>query len=155
MHEMSIMQSVFDAATSALSDSGETRVTKLSLTVGEMTEIIESALQFAFAALKPDTALRDAQLEITFLEPKSHCLDCDKTFEHDRYNLICPFCGSAVTSVVQGREMLISALEADSEPFRSAEEAAKEDPFASLLSDTPTEATPSFSALNPHDTSPA
>ena len=48
MHELGIMTGVMDAVTTSAQQAGATRVLKVSLSVGEMTEAIEDALMFAF-----------------------------------------------------------------------------------------------------------
>ncbi|MDR1412936.1 MAG: hydrogenase maturation nickel metallochaperone HypA [Actinomycetes bacterium] len=131
MHEMSIMQSVFDAAFKALNQSGETRITEIKLTIGEMTEIQDVSLRFAFEALKPNTPARNATLSITMLQPRSCCHDCDAEYTHDRFTMLCPHCGSMNVELLQGRELQIDALEADNEPFVDVDPDV--DPFAQFL----------------------
>jgi len=128
MHEMSIMQSVFDTAFAALQQSGETRITEITLTIGEQTDIQEIPLTFAFEALKPNTAARNAQLRINMLTTRSHCNDCDVEFDHDRFSMLCTACGSLDITLLTGRELRIDALEADSEPFVEADPSF--DPYA-------------------------
>jgi hydrogenase nickel incorporation protein HypA/HybF len=131
MHEMSIMQSVFDAAFEALKDSGQTRITEIRLSIGELTEIQDVALRFAFEALKPDTAARNAELKITMLVPRSSCCECGAEFEHDRFTMLCPQCASIDIKLLQGRELQIDALEADNEAFAPPD--PDYDPYAQFL----------------------
>ena len=44
MHELGIMTGVIEAAEKAARDSGATRLLKVNLSIGEMTEAIEDAL---------------------------------------------------------------------------------------------------------------
>lgn len=113
MHEMSIMQSVFEIATDALEKSGEARITRIALTFGEMTEVSEDSLRFAFDALKENTPAADATLDITILTPRSQCLECGAEYDHDRYTVKCPQCGSVITKIVRGREMQIDSIEVE------------------------------------------
>ena len=53
MHELGIMTGVMDAVVESARQAGATRVLKVSLAVGEMTEAIEDAL----AGLKPATGI--------------------------------------------------------------------------------------------------
>ena len=50
MHELGIMTGVIEAAEKAARDSGATRLLKVNLSIGEMTEAIEDALVFAWEA---------------------------------------------------------------------------------------------------------
>ncbi|MCL2655698.1 MAG: hydrogenase maturation nickel metallochaperone HypA [Coriobacteriia bacterium] len=112
MHEMSIMESVFDNAQEACKSSGYTTITRIELTFGEMTEISEDSLRFAFDALKEGSPAAGAELAITVLPPRSQCLECGAEYEHDRFSVRCPECGSVITNLLQGREMRIDAIEA-------------------------------------------
>lgn len=47
------------------------------------------------------------------IEPKSMCLDCGIEFEHDRFHMLCPSCGSFATKLIAGREMRIDSIEVD------------------------------------------
>ena len=93
--------------------AGATRVLKVSLSVGEMTEAIEDALMFAFEALSEGTLCEDAELQITMVKPKSRCLECGAEYEHDRFRMLCPECGSFATELIAGRELQIDSIEVD------------------------------------------
>ena len=116
MHELGIMTGVLDAVESAARDAGATKVTRVSLSVGEMTEAIEDALVFAFQALQEmqDYSLTsEAELDITMVRPRSHCFECDAEYEHDRFHMLCPECGGFATELIAGRELQIDSIEVD------------------------------------------
>ena len=102
-----------DSVQRAANDAGAQRVLKISLSVGEMTEAIEDALRFAFEALAEGTMCEDAELEITMIPPKSICLECGAEYEHDRFHMLCPECGSAFSELLQGKELRIDSIEVD------------------------------------------
>lgn len=114
MHELGIMTSVMDSVMPVAHESGATRLLKVTLRIGEMTEAIEDALQFAFDVLKEgDPFLADAELEVHMVHPKSICLDCGATFEHDRFHMLCPECDSFALQLLAGREMEVESIEVD------------------------------------------
>ena len=131
MHEMSIMQSVLDAAFTALEQSEQTRITEIMLTVGEQTDIQEIPLNFAFEALKQGTPARNAKLNVTVLGTSSKCNECDTDFDHDRFTMICPDCDSIDLQLLSGKELHIDGMIADNEPFE--EMPADADPYASII----------------------
>jgi hydrogenase nickel incorporation protein HypA/HybF len=51
MHEMGITQSILAASFDAAENAGATRITEIRISVGELTETVDFALQFAFEAL--------------------------------------------------------------------------------------------------------
>ncbi len=65
MHEMGIVQSILDASFSAAEREGAVRITEIKISVGDLTEIQQFALDFAFDALTPghDRRGRDADRE--------------------------------------------------------------------------------------------
>lgn len=114
MHELGIMTGVMDAVTKSAHDAGADKVLKVTLSVGEMTECIQDALEFAFEALiEDDPFVRDAELTINMIKPKSRCLECGAEFEHDRFHMFCPECDSFATELLAGRELQIDSIEVD------------------------------------------
>lgn len=114
MHELGIMTGVMDAVTKSAHDAGADKVLKVTLSVGEMTECIQDALEFAFEALtEDDPFVRDAELTISMIKPKSRCLECGAEFEHDRFHMFCPECDSFATELLAGRELQIDSIEVD------------------------------------------
>ena len=113
MHELGIMSGVMDAVTQAADDAGADKVLKITLSVGVMTEAIEDSLYFAFEALSEGTPIEGAELVINMVQPRSVCLDCGNEFDHDRFHVGCPKCGSYATQLTQGREMRIDSIEVD------------------------------------------
>ena len=116
MHELGIMTGVLDAVQTSAKQAGADRVLKVSLSVGEMTEAIEDALRFAFEALseQQEYALcAGAELDIVMVRPRSRCLECGAEYDHDRFHMLCPECGSFATELVAGRELQIDSIEVD------------------------------------------
>lgn len=114
MHELGIMTGVMDAVTKSAHDAGADKVLKVTLSVGEMTECIQDALEFAFEALtEDDPFVRDAELTINMIKPKSRCMECGTEFEHDRFHMFCPECDSFATELFAGRELQIDSIEVD------------------------------------------
>lgn len=115
MHEFSLMQGVFDSIKPVAQQNNATKVTEIVLNIGRMTEVVDEAMQFAFEALSDDDPLFEGcKLTMTFVEPRSMCFECGNEFEHDRFHLRCPKCGSGATTVIAGKEMNIASIEVES-----------------------------------------
>ena len=97
MHELGIMTGVMEAGEKSAVQAGATKVLKVTLSIGEMTEAIEDSLRFAFEVLTERTMSEGAELEINMVKPRSLCLDCGAEYEHDRFHMMCPKCGSYMT----------------------------------------------------------
>lgn len=123
MHEMGIMSGVLDSVNTAAQNAQAERVTKIILNIGEMTEIIQDSLEFAFQVMSEGTLSEGAELVIKTVTPHSICLDCGHEFDHDRFHRTCPECGSYSTSMTRGRELDIESIEVD---LPDAEDASSE-----------------------------
>ena len=113
MHEMSLVAGILDSVIPTAREAGAERITKISLSVGEMTEVIEDVMVFAFEALTEGTMAESATLDLTIIKPHSVCLECGEEFDHDRLHVICPACGSAFTQLMQGKELQVDSIEVD------------------------------------------
>jgi len=113
VHEMGITQGILESSFEAARNAGSVRITEIRISVGELTEVVEFALQFAFEALTPGTMAEGATLVVNHVSAQSHCNACDTDFEHDRFQMTCPSCESFDVTLLHGRELQIDSIEAD------------------------------------------
>jgi len=111
MHEFSLMSGVLDAVEASAKENGASKVVEIKLVIGEMTEVLEDAMSFAFEVLSEGTMVEGALLTTTRVVPQSRCLACSTEFEHDRYHFACPACDSLATELLAGRELYIESIE--------------------------------------------
>jgi len=111
MHEFSLMQSVLDTVESSAHEAGAVRVTAIRLIIGEMSEVVFDAMEFAFEALSEGTLSEGAELSMQSVKPRSRCGVCGEEFTHDRYHWACPRCDSLATELLAGRELFIDSIE--------------------------------------------
>lgn len=117
MHEMGITQGILAASFEAAEGAGAERITQIHISIGELTEIVDHALQFAFEALTPGTIAEGATLTVTLVGAHSRCNDCGVEYDHDRFQMLCPECGSFDVALLRGRELQIDSIETeDAEP---------------------------------------
>lgn len=120
MHEMGITQGILSTAFEAARNAGCTRIDRITISVGEMTEIVDFALQFAFEALTPETMAEGAELVINMVPAKSRCLECGHEYEHDRFQMLCPECNSLHVELLQGRELQIDDIDCEDDEDTSS-----------------------------------
>jgi len=123
VHEMGITQGILTSSFEAAENAGATRITEIRISVGELTEVVDFALQFAFDSLTPGTMAEGATLTVNHVCARSHCNDCGTDYEHDRFQMVCSNCGSLNVALLQGRELQIDSIEAE-HPDEAGEEAA-------------------------------
>lgn len=123
MHEMGITQGILAASFDAAKAAGAERITEVRVSIGELTEIQEFALQFAFEALTPGTMAEGATLTVTHIPATSRCNQCGAEYQHDRFQMVCPECQAFDVTPLTGREMQIDSIETpDEESARDTEE---------------------------------
>jgi hydrogenase nickel incorporation protein HypA/HybF len=112
---MGVTQEVLRAVIESGEAAGATRVNVVRVTVGELTEIVPDALQFAWEALTPGTLAEGAVLEIRETGGRSMCLSCGAEFDHGRFDRRCTAdgCGSYATRVIVGYELTIDDIDVD------------------------------------------
>lgn len=109
------MTGVLDAVLVSAQENRARRIVEIKLVVGEMAEVLDDAMDFAFEALSPGTLAEGARLTIVKLAPKSRCLACGAEFAHDRYHFACAQCNSLATELIAGRELYIESMEIETE----------------------------------------
>src|SRR5262245_34465691 len=111
MHEVSIMQAVFEIAFDQLRQEKATRIHRLRLRIGALSGVVPEALQFAFDALKEETPAAGAALDVEYLPVRFYCPGCDLEFGGDDVAELCPTCSSPNVTVRQGRELDVVSME--------------------------------------------
>jgi len=112
---MGITQGILAASFDAASAAGADCISEIRISIGELTEIQEFALQFAFEALTPGTMAEGATLVVNHIKATSKCNECELEYEHDRFQMLCPECGTFNVTPLTGREMRIDSIETPDE----------------------------------------
>src|SRR6476620_2934307 len=111
MHEMSAAQSVLDIAFREMEDHSSPAITKIKISIGELSGVAKEALEFAFEVLTPGTPAAKASIEIDIVPLTAACRRCGPIrCRLSDLNLLCPACGGPA-SVTAGREMKVEYLD--------------------------------------------
>lgn len=113
MHEVGIAQDAVDAAIEHAIKAGATRVLKIKLRIGALSNVVPDALMFAFEVVTRDTAAAAAVFEYEWVPVRCYCETCDREFEPDGYIYACPDCGVVSWDVRAGRELDLMTVEAE------------------------------------------
>lgn len=115
MHELSIVSNIFTIVENIARENQLSRVTKISLVVGRMRQVVPVAMDMAFRAVTKDTIAEDAELEIKYLPIVMRCRSCGSSSQVNDCCFICPQCESVQLDIIQGQELLISHIEGEDE----------------------------------------
>lgn len=114
MHELSLMTSVIETVRQGAVDNNITKVKKVKLVVGKLSQALPDSLQFAFNVLKADDMFRDSVLEIEERDIVCLCPECQTQFSiQEEYSFICPHCQGLRVDIISGRELFIDYFEGD------------------------------------------
>ena len=111
MHELSIAQSIVDAAREQAAAHGGRRVLRIGVRVGELSGVAVDALQFCFGMTVKDTDLDGAALEPEAVPVRYRCGSCAHEFHPVEFLPRCPACGVDGSVMVAGDELGLSFLE--------------------------------------------
>lgn len=111
MHEVAIVESLFEQVRDSLRRRGETQpVEWLELQVGEHSGVCKDSLRFAFEWLGRDTEFEDARLELRDDPVRARCAACGGEQPPLRHELRCPLCGSAEIRLEGGTGLSLTGL---------------------------------------------
>ena len=113
MHELSITQSILSIALEKAKEASAKKITKINLTIGELSGVVDECVQFYFDLLSKDTIAAEASLSFHRPPTKLRCRSCNTTFSPDNLNWACPNCREQKIEIVSGRECYVSSIEVD------------------------------------------
>ncbi|MGY5859337.1 MAG: hydrogenase maturation nickel metallochaperone HypA [Candidatus Thorarchaeota archaeon] len=124
MHEFSAACSIVDTAVEAARSNNATKVNVVNIEVGEFTFLIPEQLAFNFEIASKNTLVEGAELRIKNVKGKLQCSECG--FEGESIvdpdippqiavfaPMKCPKCGSSSTTIIGGKDFIITNIEAE------------------------------------------
>ncbi len=120
MHELSIAQAVLEVASR---HAAGRRVSKVEVKIGHLRQVVPSALEFAFTLVTEGTELEGAELVIEDVPARGRCQGCGSETVMRAFPLQCSSCGGMDLELEAGEELLVDALELETEPLELAGQA--------------------------------
>ncbi len=113
MHELSLCRSILDIVNDHVTDKPGRHVKKITLEIGQLSGVDESALRFSFDVIIKGTIAESALLEIIPLPGQAMCNTCHKIITLEHYFDPCKTCGQFTLTVTQGDELRVKSMEID------------------------------------------
>ncbi len=113
MHEGSIVESLLALALENAQRAQATRIVTIHVVVGELSGVLEEAMEFYFGFLSKGTMAAGATLSFKRIPAQLRCRKCNHVFTPEKLDLRCPTCGEADVDIVAGRELYIDSLEVE------------------------------------------
>lgn len=114
MHELAITERILGVVLRHAAGQNVSRVVRIRLQVGELSDLEDEWLQHYFNYLSRDTVAANAELAITRVPIVLRCEPCDVSFEVAKDQLgkaKCSGCGADRLELVSGRGYLIENME--------------------------------------------
>ncbi len=111
MHELSITESILNAAISHAQKADAKKVTDLYLVIGALSSIVDDSVQFYWDMISADTICSQAKLIIERQPAKFKCQTCQTEYALNDELSPCPNCGSVDIRVIAGDEFLLQSIE--------------------------------------------
>ena len=111
MHEFSICQSVLEQVEQMTRRQHARRVTRIVLSVGPLSGVVDVLLQRAFDALRLGSVAETAVLDIHTSAVIVACPSCKKESRVPTNRLVCPHCQQWQTTLVSGDELVLLRIE--------------------------------------------
>ncbi|HEV2771544.1 MAG TPA: hydrogenase maturation nickel metallochaperone HypA [Thermoleophilaceae bacterium] len=112
MHELSIAESVVRVASR---HAAGRPVSKVTVKVGHLRQVVPSALEFSFELVAEGTEVAGAELELEEVPAAGTCRDCGAESDLDGFPLMCRMCEGLDMEVTRGEELLVDSLEIEEE----------------------------------------
>lgn len=115
MHELSIAENILEIASRSGKNAGASRVTKIYITIGRLSSIVDDSVQFYWDIIAKDTICQGSQLLFTRLPARLLCLDCEAEYTLESELTPCPNCDSAQVKILSGEEFQLDSIEIETE----------------------------------------
>ena len=113
VHELAITQNILDIVLNEAKTAQASKVTKISLVIGELSGAVSDCVLFYFDFLKKDNAAEEATIDFRLVPVELRCRDCQTNFNPKDSAWICPNCQSTSLEVISGRECYVESIEVE------------------------------------------
>ena len=111
MHELSVAQSLITQLTETVRKEKASRITLVTVSVGALSGIDGSALEFAFPLATENTPLQNAKLVIENIPAMLTCRKCGAVSGVQDFMMVCGKCSSTDIDITSGHELTIKSAE--------------------------------------------
>lgn len=113
MHEQSIVESILAMALEHANKANASKIVKIIIVVGELSGVVDEAVEFYFRFLSRGTIASEAGLLFTYVPAQLRCRNCNTIFIPEKFDFHCPDCSEQQVEIVAGRELYIDSMEVE------------------------------------------
>jgi hydrogenase nickel incorporation protein HypA/HybF len=113
MHELSIVESLLDLVLEHAEKAEAEKVVAVNLVVGELSGVVDEAVEFYWDFLTKETIAKDARIIFRHVPASLKCRKCGEVFLSSEHGYVCPKCGEQQVDIIAGRELFVESLEVE------------------------------------------
>ena len=113
MHELAMVESIYDVIMDKIREYGVKRVTRVRLVVGELTGVEDTTMKACFEVVTEATPVEGAELVIDRVPIAVKCRVCGNEYETKIPFAACAACGNRSLKIISGKELYIDSLEVE------------------------------------------
>jgi hydrogenase nickel incorporation protein HypA/HybF len=113
MHEQSVVESLLALAIENAEKEKASKILRIYLVVGELSGVIEEAVDFYFTFLSRGTIAENASIFYMHIPAEVRCRNCSTVFSPENLDFHCPNCKEQQIEIIGGRELYIESMEVE------------------------------------------
>jgi len=110
MHELSVTENILDIAIRHAERAEATRISDIYLVIGDLASIIDDSVQFYWDILTKNTIAEESRLHFNRIQTVLECKNCEKEYQPNGKDLVCPTCGGIQISIISGNEFYLESI---------------------------------------------
>ena len=110
MHEMAIAVELMRQLETLAQERAISCIEELTVTAGQMRQIVPEALKLAFELSAEGTVAAGAKLNVQVVPAVARCRQCGQKFEPAAAWFLCPTCQQADVEMVEGNDIILTSV---------------------------------------------
>jgi hydrogenase nickel incorporation protein HypA/HybF len=111
MHELSIVETMVSMVLEMAKEKNAKKVLRVYLVIGELSGVLNEAVELYFSMLTKDTIAAGAELFFTRPPTQVRCRNCQTVYSPVNLKISCPNCKEQKIEIISGRELYIDSLD--------------------------------------------
>ena len=113
MHEFAVTENIIKIALDKAEETQSSKITQISLVIGELAGAVPECIQFYFDSMSKDTIAQEAVLHFELIPTQLRCRNCSSVFQPGDAIWLCSECQSQSVEIIKGRELYIESIEVE------------------------------------------
>ena len=113
MHEQSIVESLLALAIENAGKVKASKILRIYLVVGDLSGVLEEAVEFYFSFLSRGTIAEGASLFFMRAPAEVRCRNCGTVYSPENLKLQCPKCKETQIEILAGQELYVDNMEVE------------------------------------------